>query len=138
MEKMILGVAVLLIASTTPAQELKTGNVVGTHIAAVKLQPGVTMEQFTEFYVKRVIPEAEKSRPGWKIYPVRRIRGEKAEGFGIIMVIASEADRDKYYNADGTESELGKAANAKVQPILDQLNQLGTFSSDAFTDWLVY
>lgn len=138
MKKTILAVAVLLIAGTTEAQELKKGNVVGTHIAAVKLQPGVTMEQFTEFYVKKVIPEMERSRPGWKAYPVRRIRGEKAEGFGIIMVIVSEAERDKYYNADGTESELGKAANAKVQPVLDQLNELGTFSSDVFTDWLVY
>jgi len=33
---------------------------------------------------------------------------------------------------------LGKAANAKIQPILDLLNKLGTFSSDVFTDWLVY
>ncbi len=54
------------------------------------------------------------------------------------MVIASEAERDKYYNADGTDSELGKAVNAKVQPIYDELKKLGTFTSDVYTDWLVY
>jgi hypothetical protein len=137
MKKMILGVAVLLLAGTTQAQELKKGNVVGTHIAAVKLEPGGTMEQFAAFYINRVLPQVEKTR-GWKLYPVRRIRGEKADGFAVIMVIASEAERDKYYNADGTDSELGKAANAKVQPILDELKKLGTFTSDVYTDWLVY
>ena len=45
---------------------------------------------------------------------------ESAYGF----VITSERERDKYYNADGSDSALGKAANAKVQPILDEMRKL--------------
>jgi hypothetical protein len=130
----------LIVVSTCAvhAQELKKGNVVGMHVSTIKLAPGVTMEQFTAFYVEKVIPAYEKTWPGWKLYPVRRIRGEKAEGFGLIIVISSEAERDKYYNADGSPSELGKAANAKVQPIVDEMNKLGTITADPYVDWLVY
>jgi hypothetical protein len=134
-------IAVLLIvlsASAVHAQELKKGNVVGMHVSTIKLADGVTMEKFTAFFAEKAIPAYEKSWPGWKFYPVRRIRGEKAEGFGLIIVIPTEAERDKYYNADGSPSELGKAANAKVQPIADEMNKLGTITADPYIDWLVY
>jgi len=35
-------------------------------------------------------------------------------------------------------THASKAANAKVQPILDELKKLGTFTSDVYTDWLVF
>jgi hypothetical protein len=92
----------------------------------VTLEPGVTMEQLVDSYNKKAIPALEKSRPGWKAYPVKRVRGEKAEGVGLIIVITSEGERDRYYNADGSDSALGRAANAKVQPVLDELTKLGT------------
>jgi hypothetical protein len=87
---------------------------------------------------RAALPAYEKSWPGWKFYPVRRIRGEKAEGFGLITVIPTEAERDRYYKADGSPSQLGKAANAKIQPIVDEMNKLGTITADPYIDWLVY
>jgi hypothetical protein len=138
MKKTILAVMLVQLAAVSHAQGLRKGNLVGTHVMTIKLEPGITMERFTDFYFDKVIPGFERARPGWKFYPVKRIRGEKADGFGLIIVISSEAERDKYYNADGSDSELGKTANAKVQPILDQMNKLGTMTSDPYTDWLVY
>ena len=139
MRTSVLAVSLIaLTSSVAQAQELKKGNVVGTHVMTIKLEPGVTLEKFTAFYVEKVVPAFEKNWPGWKLYPVRRIRGEKAEGFGLLIVIPSEAERDKYYNADGTPSELGKAANARVQPIVDELTKLGTITADPYVDWLVY
>ena len=138
MKKMILAVALLSMVGTAEAQELKKGNLVGTHVMTVKLEPGVTIEKFTEFYVKKVVPEFERHLAGWKLHPVKRIRGEKADGFGLIIVIDSEANRDKLYNADGSPSELGKASNAKIQPIIDEMQKLGTITADVYTDWLVY
>ena len=138
MKKMIVAVALLSLAGITEAQELKKGNLVGTHVMSVKLEAGVTMEQFTDFYVKKFIPEFERHQPGWKAYPVKRIRGEKADGIGLIIVIDSEANRDKFYSADGSPSELGKAVNAKLQPVIDEMQKLGTFTADVYTDWLVY
>src|SRR5882762_5637342 len=138
MKKTILAVMLVHLAAVSHAQELKTGNLVGIHVLTIKLEPGVTMERFRDFYVDKVIPAYEESRPGWKLYPVKRIRGEKADGFGLIIVIGSEAERDKYDNADGSDTALGKTANAKIQPVLDQMNKLGTVTSDPYTDWLVY
>ena len=41
------------------------------------------------------------------------------------------------YNADGSPS-VGKAANVKIQPIMDEMNKLGTITANSFIDWLVY
>jgi len=138
MKKIVVVLALFSIVGVTDAQLLKKGNLVGTHTLTVKLEPGVTMEQFTDFYVKKLIPEFERYRPGWKVYPVKRIRGEKANGLAIIIVIDSEANRDKFYNTDGSPSELGKATNAKLQPINEAMQRLGTITADVYTDWLVY
>lgn len=37
--------------------------------------------------------------------------------------ISSEAVREKYYNADGTPTDLNKALTAKLQPTMDQLGE---------------
>jgi len=138
MKKTIVAVALLLVASSAQSQELKKGNLVGMHVMTVNLEPNITIEQFTDFYVDRVIPEYKKYREGWKIYPVKRIRGEKANGLGLIIVIDSEASRDKFYNSDGSLSELGKAMDAKMQPVMEEMQKLGTVATDVYTDWLVY
>lgn len=136
MMAVVLGLFVM--ATFAEAQGLETGNLVGTHLLSVKLAPGATIEQFTDFYVRKLIPEAEKHFTGWKFYPVKRIRGEQAEGFAVIMVIDSEANRDRLYNDDGSLTELGQALNAKVQPVLDELQKIGEITADVYTDWLVY
>ena len=138
MGKAILAAALVLIASGAHAQGLKKGNLVGTHIMTVKLEPGVTMDQFVAAYNAKVIPDVEKGRPGWKAYPVRRIRGEKADGMALIIVIPSEAERDKYYNADGSDSELGKATKTRFAPAMNEMEKLGAITADTYTDWVVY
>ncbi len=137
MRKSILASILLLLAAAAGGQELTKGNLVGTHLITVKLQPGVTLEQYADVYLHKVAPQWQKIS-GWRTYGLRRIRGEKAEGFAVLMVVPSEADRDRYYNADGTQSEAGKAAVAKLQPALAELDKLGTITADVYTDWLVY
>jgi hypothetical protein len=83
-----------------------------------------------------VIPEMEKNMPNWKAYVLKGIRGENNNSIGLLYVIKSAQDRDKYYNADGTDSELGKTLNPKLQPVLDELGKLGTFTTK-YTDWIV-
>ena len=138
MRRAFLAAALLLLAGAAEAQELRKGNLVGTHSVILKLEPGVTMDQITDFYRKRFIPEYEKSHPGWKVYLVKPVRGEKPEGVGLIIVIASEAERDKYYNADGSDTALGKAANAKLDPVTAEMAKLAAVTADRYTDWLVY
>lgn len=138
MKKAVLAAGLILWAGVAHAQTLNKGNLIGVHHISVKLEPGVTMEQFVDYYNKNVIPELEKNWPGWKVYPVKRIRGEKADGMGLIIVVPSEGDRDKYYNADGSDTELGKAANAKFEAAIHGMTKLGTVTADLYTDWVVY
>jgi len=102
----------------------------------VTLQPGVTMEKFMDFYKTNIIPEMEKNYSNMKAYQVKGIRGEKMNSFGMILVFKSAQDRDKYYKADGSYSELGESAYAKFKPVSDELAKLGTVTSE-YTDWIV-
>ena len=136
MKKLIVVTALILFTGVTFGQTLQKGNLVGMHILTINLDPDVTMNQFLDFFSSKVIPEIEESFPGWKAYLVKGIRGENANSFGLIYVIESEEDRNKYYNEDGSQNELGNSIVEKVQPILTELNQLGTWTSK-YTDWLV-
>jgi hypothetical protein len=136
MKKLILIAAVILMAGITYGQGLQKGNLVGTHVVTVSLKPGVTMEKYIDFYKTRVFPEMEKNMPNWKFYLVKGIRGENINSFGFIIIIKSVQDRDKYYNADESDSELGKSVNVKLKPVMDELEKLGTNTSK-YSDWIV-
>ena len=136
MKKLILIAAVILMAGITYGQGLQKGNLIGTHVVTVSLMPGVTMEKFMDFYKTKVIPEIEKNVPNMKGYIVKGIRGENKDSFGEIFVFKSSQERDKYYNADGSDTELGKSVNAKLKPVLDELGKLGTYTTK-YTDWIV-
>jgi hypothetical protein len=136
MKKLFLIAAVILIAGITYGQSLQKGNLVGTHTITVSLKPGVTMEKYTDFFKTKVIPEMEKNMPNWKFYLVKGLRGENINSFGFIIIVKSVQDRDKYYNADGSDNELGKSTNVKFKPVTDELEKLGTYTSK-YTDWIV-
>jgi hypothetical protein len=136
MKKLVFLISVILLSGLTFGQTLQKGNLVGTHVMVVTLQPGVTMEKFIEFYQSKVMPEYEKSFPGMKAYLIKSLRGENKDSFGGFMVFKSEADRDKYFKADGSYTDLGTAADKKLKPVFDELNKLGTMTSK-YDDWLV-
>jgi len=137
MKKLLLtAAALLLVAGATFGQTLQKGNLLGFHVVTVELNPDVTMEQFQEFYISKVIPEFEKNFPGWKGYSVKGIRGENENSFGMIWVMKSEEHRDKYFNEDGGLNELGTATWEKANPVLEELEKLGTYTS-TYTDWVI-
>jgi hypothetical protein len=136
MKKLILFTIVILMAGLTFGQNLQKGTLIGTHVMTVTLQPGVTMEKYMEFFNAKLIPEIEKNYSNWKAYLLKGIRGESNNSFGLLYIIKSAQDRDKYYNADGSYSELGKSVNAKLKPVMDELGKLGTLTTK-YTDWIV-
>ena len=136
MKKLILFAAMILVTGIAFGQALQKGNLVGTHVITVNLQPGVTIEKFMDFYKTKVIPEIEKNTPNMKMYMVKGIRGENKESFGMMVVFKTSQERDKYYNVDGSDSEMGKSVNAKVKPVMDELLKLGTLTSK-YTDWVI-
>jgi hypothetical protein len=136
MKKLFLFVAMILMTGIVFGQTLQKGNLVGTHILTVTLQPGVTIEKYMEFIKSKVLPEYEKNMPNMKVYLVKGIRGENINSFGEIIVFKTEKDRDNYFNPDGSQNELGKSIIAKFKPVLDELGKLGT-STTKYTDWIV-
>jgi hypothetical protein len=139
MKKLIPVCLLFLLASVAYGQELKKGTLVGVHIFDdVKLAPGVTMEQFVNAFNTKMIPAMEKAYRGWKWFPIKRIRGDKSAPYGVMAVIPSEKERDKYFNKDGSDNELGKAANKSIEPVWKEVEKLGTIPADRYIDWLVY
>jgi hypothetical protein len=136
MKKLILIAVVILMTGIAFGQAIQKGTLIGTHVVTVTLQPGVTMEKYMESFNAKVIPEIEKNYLNWKAYLLKGIRGESNNSFGLLYIIKSAQDRDKYYNADGSSSELGKSVNAKLQPVLDEIGKLGTLTTK-YTDWIV-
>jgi hypothetical protein len=136
MKKFILVASMILLTGIAFGQTIQKGTLIGTHVMTVTLQPGVTMEKFMDFIKTKLVPEMEKNIPTWKVYVLKGIRGESTNSFGLLYIIKSAQDRDKYYNADGSDSELSKSVNAKMKPVSDELVKLGTLTTK-YTDWIV-
>ena len=136
MKKLISTTFLILLVGITFGQTLQKGNLVGLHVMTINLDPNVTMNQYLEFYTSKVIPEFEKHFAGTKAYLIKGIRGESDNSYGVLYFFESEGDRDKFFNDDGSLSELGEAANEKVTPISEELNKLGT-STTKYTDWII-
>jgi hypothetical protein len=136
-----VAVLILLTASVGLSQGIKKGNLIGIHIFSIKLNPGITMEQFTNFCLTKYIPAYEKNMPGAKGYLAKRIRGQQDQAqydIALIFVFGSDKERSKYFTtAEGGMTELGKAASKKMEPIEAEWSKLGTFSEDGYTDWII-
>jgi hypothetical protein len=137
MKKLILLIAIALLAITVFAQPLKKGNLVGVHLVTVELKPGVTMEQFNDFLLNKFLPEINKTDPNWQIFMAEGIRGENANQIGLIHVIKSTKDRDKYYNQDGSENmKMVEPRMKKIQPLTEEMAKLGSITTK-YTDWVI-
>jgi len=138
MKNLSLTIALLLLltANISFSQSLKKGNLVGIHTMKVNLNPDVTMNQYKEFILTKMIPALDKGSPGMKTYLLQGIRGENENSLGFVFMFNSEADRNKYWNEDGTPTELQIAANEKMQAINEEGAKLGTWTS-VYTDWVV-
>jgi hypothetical protein len=94
------------------------------------------MEQFMEVFKGNVLP-AYNVDPDWKVYLIKSIRGNiRKDSYGLIHVVKSDKVRDKFYNADGTQTELGKSWGEKFKPVMEELKKYGTYTT-TWTDWVV-
>ncbi|MEZ4935152.1 MAG: hypothetical protein R2788_23840 [Saprospiraceae bacterium] len=138
MKRIIFSIALVAFALITNGQSLHRDNLLGIHVMDVKLNPGVSLEAFTEFFVSEVIPEYEKHWLGLKGHIVQSVRGEYKGKLAIIWVFATEPTRDYYFNADGTMHEREIASLEKVKPIEEELKKrFGTYTVDYKDDWVV-
>ena len=136
MKKLIIAAAFILLAGVAYGQTLKKGIVISFHTTTVTLNPDVTMDQYLDFYLNKFIPELEKALPGVHWFICKGDRGVNENGYASVMYMESLEVRDKYWPEMDVTSELGKSAFAKLQPVTDELNKLGTATTE-YTDWKI-
>lgn len=133
-------VALLILASTIfgNSQSLQRDNLLGIHVMDIQLNPGITLEDFSTFFVSKVIPEYEKHWIGLKGHLVKSVRGEYKDKLAVMWVFATEPTRDYYFNPDGTMNEREVIALKKVEKIEDELKtKFGSYTVEYKDDWVV-
>jgi hypothetical protein len=136
MKKVILTAVIILLAGITLGQSLKKGNLLCMHYMTFNLNPDVTMNQCKDFFINKYIPESEKQFPGVKTYLLEDFRGKNEHEYIFVAIFESEKERDKYYNADGSPTELKNASDERLKPIMEEFSKLGTMSAK-YAGWVV-
>ena len=136
MRKLLVITAFLLFAGIAFGQTMQKGVVIGVHTVTVTLNPDVTMDQYQDFILKKLIPEWEKHFPGAKLFISKGLNRENKDEYAMLIYIESKKVYYKYWNDDGSATDIGAAAVAKVQPTIDEMVKLGTYSS-VINDWVI-
>jgi len=135
MKKLIFIAVLIILAGTVYGQNLKKGNILGLHVYTITLNPGVTVDQYLDFFKTKYLPAFEKNFPGGTIYMIKGVKGECLNCDGYIMAWKTKAIMEKYYNQDGSATEITKAANAKLKPLSDEMSKLMKMSGNKYTSW---
>ena len=136
MRKLLVITALLLFAGIAFGQIVQKGTIVGVHTSTVTLNPGVTLDQYLDYFTNKLIPEFEKNFPGVKLFLVKGLNREVKGEYGSIFLVESKKVYNKYWNDDGGYTDVTLAIAEKMQPIVDEGNKLGT-STDVITDWVI-
>jgi hypothetical protein len=136
MKKILLITAIFLLSGMAFGQSLKKGNLVGFHSWKPALAEGVTMDQYIKFAKEKLCPAYEKNMPGVKCVVFIAKRGECNDCVGFMEVFPTEQERNKYWNEDGTNTELLNKAMTKLQPLIDEWKKMDS-AADVYTDWIV-
>ena len=136
MRKLLVITALFLFAGIAFGQTLQKGNAVVTQVLNVDLKSDVTIDQWKEFFISKVIPELEKHYTGANIYLTKGIRGEHKNSLGLIVVFKTKKERDKLFNEDDSRTELGKTAAENSSIVYEELAKLGTYTV-TYSVWVV-
>ncbi len=149
MKKMIFIATIVMLAAACgprqPAEEaehlpepavLQAGNLLGLHTIHYELAPGVTLDEYLEFMKDEYAPAWEEHFPGVKGFVLRGRTGECEGCTGFLFFIESVEVRDKYWKEDGSFTELGEAADEKMQLSIEEGSKFGE-STTTYTDWLI-
>jgi len=137
MKKLITIVALILLTGTVYSQTLKKDAVIAISTYTITLQPGITMEQYVDFLMKKYIPEYEKIFPGSKMYVLHGDRGEKKDQIGFMWYFESLKARDKYYPTESDFSDAAQLAWGRMDAISEEESKYVVNSSRVFTDWII-
>jgi hypothetical protein len=133
---LVIWAAVFNCGNSIAQEGLMAGNVLGIHVLEYELAPGVTEADVITFLKGRYLAAYEQ-HPEMKTLFLRGDRGDNKGRIAYAFIFNSVDIRDKYYNADGSETELTRAQNEKMKPVQDEWNRHVTNWSTKYTDWVV-
>jgi len=135
MRKLVIAVAIILFAGVAIGQTLTKGSVIGVHNFNITLQPDVTMNQFLEFWVNKMMPEMEKAWPGAKQIIMKGDRGEHKYKFATITYFESIEQRDKLYPTEGDPEDA--TIPEVLVPTFEELGKYLLSWEDEYTDYVI-
>ena len=136
MKKLLTITALILFSGITNGQSFEEGNLIGLHVFSLNLDPDVTFNQYKNFFIQEYIPELDKNFPDVKHYFTEGNRAENKNHIGLLVVFESQEIKNKYYNEDGSRTELMIAVQEKIQPTRTELDRLGTVTAE-YTEWMI-
>ena len=139
MKKSLLVLMLLSVTLVTFGQKLAKGNVVGTHVGTIILNPDVSYNQYKTFLLTKYIPELNKAYNGDMMMYFAESDRSNGEPHVITMmyVFTSVEARNKYFPTPEKFSDLFTATQEKLKPMDDQLAKLGAYSEKFYHDWIV-
>ena len=135
MKKLIIAAVFILFSGVAFGQALQKGGVVGYHEWTIKLNPGVTADQFLEIWDKAV-PVMKKAYPEQTPILLKGISADNKDEYASIYYFNSLEDLRKFWNEDGTPTEKGAVAVLSYGPFFEELAKLGEFTYAA-KDWII-
>jgi len=136
MKKLLVITTLILFSGITFSQSLEKGNLIGLHIFSLNLDPDITYNQYENFFLQRYIPELDKNFPDVKHYFTKGNREDNENSIGLIVLFESQEIKDKYYNKDGSRTELMISTQEKMISTREKLDSLGTVTTK-YTEWII-
>ncbi len=136
MKKLLVITALILFSSITFSQTIEKGNLIGLHIFSLNLDPDVTFNQYKNFFIQNYIPELDKNYPDVNHYFTIGSREENENNIGLIVVFGSQEIKNKYYNEDGSRTELTISIQERIKPVREKLDRLGLVTAK-YTEWVI-
>lgn len=136
MKKLLAVTAFILFSGITFSQTLEKGNLIGLHIFSLNLDPDITYNQYKNFFIQKYIPELDKNFPDVKHYFTKGSREDNENKIGLIVMFESQEIKNKYYNEDGSRTELMISLQERVKPIREKLDNMGTVTTE-YTEWII-
>lgn len=136
MRKLIIATVFILFSGVAFGQALQKGGVVGYHEWTIKLNPGVTADQFLEIWDSKGVPVMKNAIPEQTPFLLKGISADNKDKYASIYYFNSFEDLRKYWNEDGTPTEKGTAAMVSYGPLFEELSKLGEFTYTA-KDWII-
>ena len=115
---------------------LSKDNLMGFHKLNVTLNNGYTMQDFENYFTKTLIPAYNSAFMGAKVHLIKGIKGKDVNSLGMLWIFESSEFVSKFWNSNGTSTDLNNSINEGLNDINAGLSVIGSWTSE-FTDWTV-